>query len=62
MKKKPPIVFIKKSRKIPQIEVVFTPEVEMKIVRCPKSYAKGAEPSPTVKRKSKIKYEQSWRL
>lgn len=60
--KKLPIIVIKKSRKIPEIEVVFTPDVEMKIIHCEKGYARGIHPEPTAKRKAKIKYSESWKI
>lgn len=64
MPKKPFVIEYKKSRKISyEIDVVFTPEPKIELIqKIPAGYAIGISPEPTAKRKSKIDYNNSWRL
>lgn len=59
--KNPPVIVIKKSRKLPDVEVVFTPEPNLEIIHCPKSYAKNCKPQLTAKPRAKIQFNQEWR-
>ena len=59
--KTPPVVVIKKSRKLPDVEVVFTPEPSLEIIHCPKNYANDYKPEPTAKPRAKIQFNQEWR-
>lgn len=59
MKRKPPVVIIKKSRK-----VVFEPETKLKVIHCPTKWAEGYKADHVVKPKRKksplINYNSDW--